>query len=74
MKTVVSGLRENLVNCIMAHGRVEGTHEGRKYSSEGVNVTAPGSAEDSKKDMGNGQFKGALRKTCLHGMRIMGRA
>jgi len=41
MKRVVSGLRESLVKCIMAHGRVEGTHEGRKYSPEGMCSETP---------------------------------
>jgi len=61
MKTVVSGLRENLVNCIMAHGRVEGTHEGRKYSPEGVNVKAPGNAADSKIH-GKRSVQGGIKK------------
>jgi len=61
MKRVVSGLRESLVKCIMAHGRVEGTHEGRKYSPEGVNVKAPGNAADSKIH-GKRSVQGGIKK------------
>jgi len=61
MKRVVSGLRESLVKCIMAHGRVEGTHEGRKYSPEGVNFKAPGNAADSKIH-GKWSVQGGIKK------------